>query len=123
MLSEVGVDGGAHGGMEAGRAEALEQLEALQLVLDRILHLGEPQLDARIPQGLLELGEQRSSFPALEIQRENPRELPSRWELDLGRAPQPRPGRRGVSARLRRWAQRPPVATLTPTGARSGPCR
>jgi hypothetical protein len=37
VLFEVGVDGGAYGGMEACGAEALDHLKALQLVLDRIL--------------------------------------------------------------------------------------
>ena len=46
MLFEVGVDSGAHGSMEARGTEGLEQLEALQLVLHRILHLGETQFDA-----------------------------------------------------------------------------
>ena len=57
MLLEVGVDSGAHGGMEARGTEVLEQLEALQHVLDRILHFGEPKFDARCAQRLLQLGE------------------------------------------------------------------
>jgi hypothetical protein len=36
VLFEIGVDGGAHGGLEARGAEALQQLEAPELVLDRI---------------------------------------------------------------------------------------
>ena len=57
VLFEVSIDRGAYGGMETLGTEALEQPEAFQLVLDRVLHFGEPQLDARLTQGLLELGE------------------------------------------------------------------
>jgi hypothetical protein len=38
-------------------AEAREEPEALQLVLDRILHLGEAQLDACGGKGVVELGD------------------------------------------------------------------
>lgn len=44
VLFKVSIDGGTEGGME--RAEAIQHLEALQLVLDRVLHLRETQLDA-----------------------------------------------------------------------------
>src|SRR6185436_18735226 len=47
VILEVGVDGCAYRWMECPGTEALQDLEAFQLVLDRILHLGEVQLDLR----------------------------------------------------------------------------
>src|SRR4249920_2633917 len=57
MLFEVGVDGGPDRRMEVRCAESVEQLEALQLVFDGILHFREANLDARFAQGSFELGE------------------------------------------------------------------
>src|SRR6185503_11679575 len=51
VLFEVGVHGGAHGGVEACGTETVEQFETLQLVLDRILHFREAHFDARFAQG------------------------------------------------------------------------
>jgi len=46
MLFEVGIDSGADSRMEVRCAESFEQLEALQLVLDRVFHFRESNLDA-----------------------------------------------------------------------------
>ena len=54
---EVGPDGLAERREERLRAEAREEPEALQLVLDRVLHLREAQLDAVGAQRVVELGE------------------------------------------------------------------
>ena len=57
MGREVGAHRFAEGREEGLFAEAREESEALQLVLDRILHLGETQLDAGGVQGVVELAD------------------------------------------------------------------
>jgi hypothetical protein len=55
VLLEVGIDRRADRRID--HAEALEQFEALEFVLDRILQFREPQFDTRRAQLLLELGQ------------------------------------------------------------------
>src|SRR5215468_9928952 len=55
MGRTVGACRFAQGRKEGVFAEAREEPEALQLVLDRILHLGKAQLDAGGVQGVVEL--------------------------------------------------------------------
>ena len=57
MSRKVGAHCFAEGREEGSFAEAREELEALQLVLDRILHLGETQFDTRGMQGIVELAD------------------------------------------------------------------
>ena len=59
MGFEIAAHGFAERREERLLAEAREEPEALQLVLDRILHLGKAQLDARGVQGVVELAERR----------------------------------------------------------------
>jgi len=55
VLPEVSIDCGADGRMESVSPDLIEQPETLQLVLNRIFHFRELQLDPRRAQGLLEL--------------------------------------------------------------------
>ena len=57
MGDEVAADSFLDGGKETLLAEVREKPEALQLVLDRILHLGEKHLDAGGGQCVVELGD------------------------------------------------------------------
>src|SRR5512139_453550 len=57
MGREIAVDGRPHGGEEGLLAKLRKQPESLQLVLDRVLHLGEAQLDARCVQGMVQFGQ------------------------------------------------------------------
>ena len=56
MRLEVCADGAPDRGKKGRFAELTEESEALQLVLDRILQLGEAQLDVGLPQSFVELG-------------------------------------------------------------------
>src|SRR6478672_4660244 len=57
ILLKVGIDRGAYGWVEVRGTEALEQLEALELVLHRVLHFRKLKFDARCAQLLLQLGQ------------------------------------------------------------------
>ncbi|MCY1379985.1 hypothetical protein D9M69_677590 [compost metagenome] len=57
MIVEVVIHGGAHGGLEDVVAEHFQQSEAAELVLDRVLHFREMQLDAARAQGFAQLAE------------------------------------------------------------------
>ena len=56
-LGEIGTHGFTEGCEKGSLAEALEKLEAFELVLDRILHLGETQLDPSGVQRVVELAD------------------------------------------------------------------
>ena len=57
MDHEVAVDGIVDGWKERRFAKPREQPESLQLVLDRVLHLGHAQLDARRVQGVVQFSQ------------------------------------------------------------------
>jgi hypothetical protein len=54
VLREVSIDCGADGRMESVSPDLVEQSEALQLVLNRIFHFRELQLNPRRAQGVFE---------------------------------------------------------------------
>ena len=57
MAGEVGTHGFTEGSEKGSLTEALEKLEAFELVLDRILHLGKTQLDPGRVQRVVELAD------------------------------------------------------------------
>ena len=57
MAGEIGTHGFIDGSEKGVLTQAREHLEAFELVLDRILHLGEAQLDSSVVQRVVELAD------------------------------------------------------------------